>query len=289
MITRILLLGTGCLVGFTSTAAAAKPAHIKPFSITASHIQSEDTALPGNNELSRQSSSVDFDAGFRLSPKWMAGVAVGADWLDYSTRLPLAYSQGWDDIQRYRASLFFRYVASEHWSFMFAPKLQYAWADGASSSDAHSYGIVASGMYRFDSGNSLGVGVAYLNDIKEVRTVPYLAINWQLGERWRIANPFQAGFSGPAGLELRYELSDEWQFGLGNSRRTQRFLTTLEGQQAAEVEEWVGFGRVTWQPDDALTVNLFAGMYFDSELKVGDLSQELDSQVAGALAVKFAF
>lgn len=289
MITRILLLGTGCLVGVASTAAEAKPAHIKPFSITASHIQSEDTELPGNNELSRQSSSLDLDAGFRLSPKWMAGVSVSADWLDYSTRLPLDYSQGWDDIQRYQAGVFVRYRANERWSFMAAPKLQYAWSDGANRSDAISYGVVMSGMYRFGSGHSLGVGVAYLNDIKEVRTIPYLTINWQLGERWRITNPFQAGFSSPAGLELRYEVSDEWQFGLGNSRRTQRFLTTLEGQQAAEVEEWVGFGRVTWRPDDALTVNLFAGMYFDSELKVGELSQELDSQVAAALAVKLAF
>ncbi|MCL1036420.1 DUF6268 family outer membrane beta-barrel protein [Shewanella submarina] len=287
MLIRVLCLAaTATSVSFL---ADARPAHIKPFSITVSHIQSEDATLPGGNELARQSTNLELSAGARFSQNWVAGISVGADWLDYSTRTPLAYSMGWDEIQRYHAGVFVRYQANEHWSFMAAPKLQYAWADGANRSDAISYGVVMSGMYRFDSGNTLGLGVAYLNDIEEVRTIPYLAIDWKLTERWSIANPFQAGFSGPAGLELRYDLSDEWQFGLGNSRRTTRFLTTLEGEEAAELEEWVGFGRATWQMNDAMTLSALAGFYFDSELEVGRVKQELDSQAAVALAVKFAF
>ena len=287
MIIRVLFLAaTTTSVSFL---ADARPAHIKPFSITASHIQSEDVDLPGGNQLSRQSTNLKMSAGARFSQNWMAGISAGADWLDYSTRIPMAYSMGWDDIQRYHAGVFVRYQANERWSFMAAPKLQYAWADGANRSDAISYGVVMSGMYRFESGNTLGMGVAYLNDIEEVRTIPYLAIDWKLTERWSIANPFQAGFSGSAGLELRYELSDEWQFGLGNSRRTTRFLTTLEGKEAAELDEWVGFGRATWQVSDTLTLNALAGFYFDSEMDVGTVKQELDNQAAVALAVEFAF
>ena len=286
MISRVLFLTAAISAAFQ---VDARPAHIKPLSITASHIQSADTDLPGDNQLSRRSTNLELSAGARLSSKWMAGISAGADWLDYATRTPLAYSMGWSDIQRYHAGMFVRYRANERWSFMAAPKLQYAWADGANRSDAMAYGVVMSGIYRFDSGNTLGFGVAYLNDIDEVRTIPYLAIDWQLTERWSIANPFQAGFSGPAGLELRYTLSDDWQFGVGSSRRTTRFLTNLEGKQAAEVEEWVGFGRATWQVNDAITLNALAGFYFDSELEVGFLTQELDSQAAVALAVKFAF
>ncbi|MGI2259536.1 autotransporter outer membrane beta-barrel domain-containing protein [Shewanella sp. GXUN23E] len=262
---------------------------MKPFSISVSQIGSRNAELPGGNQLDRESTNLDVDAGFRLAPNWVAGVSLGADWLDYQADRALDYTHGWQDIQRYSAGMFVRYSPNEHWSFMLAPKLQYAWAQGANRSDAQSYGVVVSGSYRFESGNSLGIGAAYLNDVDEVRTVPYLAINWQLAERWRLANPFQAGFSGPAGLELRYTLSDEWQFGLGSSRRTQRFLMAAAGKQAAEIEEWVGFARATWTAHGSWTVDMAGGWYFDSQLQAGVVKQELGSQLAAALAVKFAF
>ncbi len=173
---------------------------------------------------------------------------------------------------------------------MLAPKLQYAYADNASSSNAQSYGAVLSGMYRFDSGNLLGFGVAYLNDIDEVRTVPFIAVNWQITENLKLGNPFSAGFSGPAGLELSYQLSSDWNLGFGTSKRTNRFLIA-DDKNTAEIDEWVSFARVGWDISRSVSVNAYAGYFFNGELELNPQNsvEDIDNQGAAALDVTFKF
>ena len=132
-------------------------------------------------------------------------------------------------------------------------------------------------------------GVAYLNDIDEVRTLPYLAVSWQINDRWRLANPFQAGFSGPAGLELSYQFNPAWNVGLGNSRRTERFLIA-DDETVVETNEWVSYLRAGWRVTPAIALNLYAGYYFNGELEVTDeAALDLDNQGAAALDLEFRF
>ncbi|MCW3173568.1 DUF6268 family outer membrane beta-barrel protein [Shewanella subflava] len=282
------------LVGFSSLDVQASKRSPFELSVARTTTQSADVGDNGN-ELKRDVWFTKLSAAMPLNKQWMIGANIGYDNLDYGWRVnqqsPLRNSNvPWSSIDQYSAGLSLIYRPDNQWTFLFAPKLQYAYANTASSSNAESYGVVASGMYRFESGNMLGVGVAYLNDITEVRTVPYLAVRWQITDKWVLANPFQAGFSGPAGLELTYELSQNWNFGVGSSRRTESFLIEND-DKAIKIEEWVSFLRAGWKISESVSLNAYAGYYFsgDIELSNPELSEDLSNQAAAALAFKVNF
>ncbi|MBL4914054.1 autotransporter outer membrane beta-barrel domain-containing protein [Shewanella schlegeliana] len=268
-----------------------------PLSVSVSRIMT-GTASVGDegNELQREQWMFDAKGSLALNRQWSIGAGVGYDNLDYDWRSPSPKAtlkdgtKTWDKIERYRASLSISYRPNKNWMFILAPKLQYAYADTASSSNAQSYGAVFSGMYRFDSGNMLGFGAAYLNDIDEVRTVPFIAVNWQLTEKLSLGNPFSAGFSGPAGLELSYQLSPDWNMGIGTSKRTNRFLIA-DDELTAEIEEWVAFTRVGWDISQSVSLSAYGGYFFNGELELNPqhCKEAIDNQGAAALDVTVRF
>ena len=301
----LVCMGLG-LIAFLSNAVSAaegrQQAQYKPFKLSVSQISTQSASVAnGDTELQRDSLLLNAGVNLPLNKQWSIGMRVGYDRLDYdwrNIRLTGANNaaalfnhtgETWENIDRYRASIAVNYRMDKHWSFMLSPQIQYAYADTASASNAQSYGVVASAMYAFESGNMLGFGVAYLNDIDEVRTMPYLAVSWQINDRWRLANPFQAGFSGPAGLELSYQVSPAWNVGFGNSRRTERFLVA-DKDTVVETNEWVSYLRAGWQATPAIALNLYAGYYFNGELEVTDeAALDLDNQGAVALDLEFRF
>lgn len=309
---RLVLIGTCAIPALHSTIALAKEAAAltqeaakaehKPFRLGVSQIITQSTQLAdGNTELQRDTLMISAGVNMPLNQQWSLGFRGGYDRLDYDWRnVSLSGvnhvaslfgndGQTWDHIDRYRVGVSLTYRMDKHWAFSLAPQLQYAYADTASASQAQSYGVVASAMYAFDSGNMLGFGVAYLNDIDEVRTVPYLAMRWQINEHWALANPFQAGFSGPAGLELSYQFNPDWNIGFGGSRRTERFLIE-DDDTTVETNEWVGYVRGGWQVTPALSVNLYTGYYVSGELEVTDQAAvEMDNQGAAALDIEIKF
>ncbi|ARD23278.1 DUF6268 family outer membrane beta-barrel protein [Shewanella japonica] len=258
---------------------------------------STDSAQVGdtNAELQRDVWRLKLSGAMPINKEWMIGANIGYDNLDYGFKnIDSGVLNGqvtpWSSINKYSAGLSLIYRPNQNWMFMVAPKLQYAYANTASSSDAQSYGVVGSAMYRFESGNMLGFGVAYLNDISEVKTVPYIAVRWKITDKLTLGNPFEAGFSGPAGLELTYNLNEKWDFGLGTSRRTERFLIS-DAEQTIEVEEWVSFLRAGWNISDKATVNAYGGYFFNSEMELSqpEVTDELENQAAIGLAFDIKF
>ena len=297
----IVFIGLMPLLSYSVFAAEPRQEY-KPFKVSVSQISTQSANVAnGETELQRDSLLLNAGVTMPLSKQWSVGMRLGYDRLDYDWRnirltganntaaLFSDVGETWENIDRYRASLSVNYRMDKHWSFMLSPQIQYAYADTASASNAQSYGVVASAMYAFESGNMLGFGVAYLNDIDEVRTLPYLAVSWQINDRWRLANPFQAGFSGPAGLELSYQFNPAWNVGLGNSRRTERFLIA-DDETVVETNEWVSYLRAGWRVTPAIALNLYAGYYFNGELEVTDeAALDLDNQGAAALDIEFRF
>ncbi|MCL1141735.1 DUF6268 family outer membrane beta-barrel protein [Shewanella gaetbuli] len=278
-------------IGFSSSVYAAK---YSPFELNVARTTTQEADV-GENQLKRDVWNAKLSASMPINKQWMIGANVGYNNLDYGWRVneqsPIRNTNvPWSSINQYSAGLSLIYRPDNHWMFLFAPKLQYAYANSASSSNAQSYGAVVSGMYRFNSGNMLGFGVAYLNDISEVRTIPYLAVKWQINDKWVLANPFEAGFSGPAGLELSYQLSKDWNFGVGTSRRTERFLIENDNT-TIEIEEWVGFIRAGWSISKSVSLNAYAGYYFGGEIELNQpiATEDMSNQAAGALAFKIKF
>jgi hypothetical protein len=296
---KLSLLSIMCASGLLLSQQVIAAPDRSPFSFTVARTSTATANVGADNtnpnELQRDAWKTSFSASMPLNRQWSIGANLGYDNLDYDWRINQntqlrSSAQPWSSINQYSGGLSLSYRPDNHWMFLVAPKLQYAYADTASASNAQSYGVVASGMYRFDSGNMLGLGVAYLNDISEVRTIPYLAVRWQISDKWVLANPFQAGFSGPAGLELSYQYNRDLSFGVGSSRRTERFLIA-DDDQTIEVTEWVGFLRTGWQATNNVSLNVYAGYYFGGEMELSnpDLTDDIENQAAFGLVfgVKF--
>ncbi|WP_227006629.1 DUF6268 family outer membrane beta-barrel protein [Shewanella donghaensis] len=303
-------LQSSCLLNVKTMAKAAKLAAVagtflassvsaydySPFKFHVSRTSTEAAQIDNTDaELQRDVWRMKLSAMMPLGKEWSIGANIGYDNLDYgfkkvTTGLLDSQVTPWSSINKYSAGLSLSYRPNDNWMFLIAPKLQYAYANTASSSDAQSYGVVGSAMYRFESGNMLGFGVAYLNDISEVKTVPYLAVRWKITDKLTLSNPFQAGFSGPAGLELAYEHNDKWNFGLGTSRRSERFLIS-DAEQTIEVEEWVSFIRAGWNISKKVTINAYGGYFFAGEMELSEpkVTDEIENQAAIGLAFDIKF
>ncbi|WOT06208.1 autotransporter outer membrane beta-barrel domain-containing protein [Shewanella youngdeokensis] len=277
-------------VAFTASAQEKPTNNRSPLSVSVSRVATASADVGGQgSELQRNQWMLDLKTGMPLNKQWFIGAKLGYDNLDYDWSSNRISGQStWDKIERYRVSVSLSYRPNEQWMFMLAPKLQYAATDNASLGDSQSYGAVLSAMYRFGSGNMLGFGVGYLNDIDEVRTVPFLAVNWQITEQLKLGNPFSAGFSGPAGLELSYTMASDWDIGVGTSKRTSRFLIA-DVDKTAEIDEWVSFARVGWRVSDAVSVNGFVGIFYAGELELNPQNIKQDIENQGALALDFTY
>ena len=270
-----------------------------PFQLSVSRIDTGSSQISQTpSALQRHSwlTSFSFKMPLSLKHKIFAGVSLGYDQIDYDWKLPQVplapapYSGGWSDIKRYSASFSVIYKPDEQWLVIFSPKVQKAYADGASSSNAVSYGGVLTAMYQFTSGNMLGGGVAYLNDLDDVRVIPFAAVRWQINDKWSLTNPFKAGFAGPAGLEVRNQFAQDWTLGFGGSRRTERFLLNND-KQNVEIEEWVSFVRLGWDLAPQLTINTYAGFFFAGQLSISNpnVSYDMENQGAAALSLDYRF
>lgn len=278
---------------FSFFVAAKPPADFSPFTFSVSRVTTGNADVGNDgNELQRDQWLTNFKAKMPVSKQWILGLDLGYDQLDYDWKSPSgeATDYAWDDIHRFRAGVSVVYRPDNHWIFMLSPRLQYAYADTATASEAQSYGVVMSAMHRFSSGHLFGLGVAYLNDIDEVRTVPFFAFRWQINDAWYLSNPFSVGFSGPGGAELSYLATPDWEFGLGVSKRTSRFLIA-DNENTAEIDEWVSHLRASWKWTPKITLSAFAGYFFNGELELNPegTDETIENQGGAALEARFSF
>ena len=112
---------------------------------------------------------------------------------------------------------------------MVSPSVAWAYESGASTSDALEYGGVVAVTKDFSPTLTIGLGAAVFRQIYETQTFPFLAIDWQIDKNWKLSNPFAAGPTGPAGLELSYTFDDNWEAGFGGSYRSYAFRLSRDG------------------------------------------------------------
>src|SRR4030095_12500651 len=92
-----------------------------------------------------------------------------------------------------------------------APTIGWGYESGASTGEALIYGAIVSATKVFSPSLLLGVGAGVVRPIDGTEVSPFLIVNWQIDEHWRIANSFRAGPAGGAGVELAYTVDDLWE------------------------------------------------------------------------------
>ena len=144
------------------------------------------------------------------------------------------------------------------------------------------------GIRRLSGKSSVGLGLIYIQGLERDNFFPYLIARWQISENWLLTNPFNAGFSGRAGLELVYQGLPKFDWGVGGAYRMQSFLARSSNE--VNINQYILFLRGGWVPLDGLSTNLYLGYLFDGKVEVDDNRYSgVESHIGIGLSFKFKF
>jgi Domain of unknown function (DUF6268) len=206
-----------------------------------------------------------------------AGVTLSYDYSSFSFSNPAAFGgvAPWGIVQRYGLAVPVAFGLRDGWSLGVIPSVDWFKENGAKTSDSLVWGGIVSATKRFADGNRIGLGVGVYDRLEKTSAIPFLIVDWRFSDRWRLTNPLAAGPTGPAGLELDYQLNADWELGVGAAWRLTRFRLSESGPVPNGVGEERGlpvFLRATRGLGAQASLHLFAGVVAAGELRVEDAS-----------------
>jgi hypothetical protein len=245
------------------------------FSLSGSLVEQFDADLDTQGSYSASSLLLSASVAQPVSRKTILGLSLSYDLLDYefSDDVLLEEASPWDRVHGLNLALPVIRRINEKWTMLLSPSLGSYGASGAAFGDTVTWGAVFAATYAFRDDRKLGFGVGVFDRIGQTRGFPFISIDWRLSERLRLTNPLTAGPTGPAGLELAYEVSPNWEIGAGGAYRTIRFRLDerdLEPNGIGEQRGIVTFARLLHTFSPKLNLVIYTGLVLDGELRIED-------------------
>lgn len=220
-------------------------------------------------------SGADFQLGVtrQFTPALSAGITARYATERWSFDKPNAFGPQapWSDIHRPSIGFNVGYAVAPDLALFVAPQFEWAYESGASASDSHSFGAVLGATKFFSPTLFVGLGLGAFRQLDENKYFPFVIVNWQITDQWRLSNPLRAGPAGGAGLELSYAWAQGWEAGVGAAYREYRFRLSSDGPTPDGIGQNQGvpvFARVTRHFGAAGQIDLFAGAVTGGKLQV---------------------
>lgn len=294
---RLAIAAAIAVVAFGASAQDLPPGTVVS-SASVSGIAQFDTDLDSGGSFRWNSVLANGSVLRQWTKQFAAGISVQYDYQQWNFSNPTKFGgvAPWRDIYQPQIGATFVYAPAEGWEVSVAPSISWAYANGASTGDALNYGAVVIVSKDFSPTLSLGLGAAVFRQIDQTKVYPFLAVEWQINDRWKLSNPFQAGPTGGAGLELTYAFADGWEAGFGGTYRSFSFRL----DQSGPVPDGIGeqtyipvFFRLSRIISKQAQFDLYAAGLANGSLKVknsqgAELASD-DYSVAPALALTFRY
>lgn len=275
-----MLLSVG-MAGAVSAQVRGGPLGDEPrlspgFSALVAHQAKADRDGGGDVGLTRYFGSL---SGTRIAPDGtMLGVSLGAGGATYDFGgVPL-----WGDVDERRLSVTLRTRLSDRASVLVVPSLREAAEDSANLSDGRSYGAFAAVFFEVSDRLTIGPGVGVFTRLEQDRQIfPFLAIDWDVTDRWKLSTGQGVGVTQGPGLSLSYAVTDALRVGLSGRMETAAFRLDDVGTAPGGVGEHDArplVATVAWVPNPGTSVSAFAGMEYDGELTLRDAQGDLVSR-----------
>ncbi len=272
---RITLLATAACCAALNAPAHGQAAKAGDVAATAAltGFTQFDTDLDGGGQFHWGGGIASGTITRQFTPQVSAGLAVRFDYQEWKFDAPAAFGgvAPWDHLDAPQLGLNLAYAYSPDLVFNLAPSVEWAYESGANASDALTYGAVASVAKVYSPDLVLGLGVSVFRRINETKALPFLIVNWKIDDRWRVANPFQAGPAGGAGLEIVYAPDDHWEFAGGATYRSFRFRLKESGPTPDGIGEnsfIPVFARISRTLTKALRFDFYAAIVTGGKLTV---------------------
>ena len=303
---RLVSVALSLCVAFASTLALAEPADTTSsqeapgLSLAVTPVYQFDSSLNSGGSVSVFHLLFDVNGNKALSKELGVGFHFAYDYADYHFSGPTRFGwpNPWDKVHRLEFGGSVSYDLTPEWSLFIAPSLLFSRADDAGWGNALVYGGVVSITKDLSKDLTLGLGVGAYSEIEQVTVFPMIVIDWRITDRLRLANPFRPGPTGPAGLELAYQIGDGWDVGTGAAYRTNRFRlnrTGLFGDSIGESNAIPAWARLSRKMGNTFNLDLYAGAMLGGQMSIDNrngsrlTSASVDPAPFLALAVSAKF
>lgn len=211
----------------------------------------------------------------QLTPQLSAGVSLRYDYETWGFGNPVAFGgkAPWENLLAPNIAGTLTYAIAPSLLLAVAPSFGWSYESGANASDAKVYGAIFSATKVVKSGLAVGIGASIVRQIDETKVFPYVILQWQIDERWRVANPFRAGPAGGAGLEVEYTIDNDWGIAAGGAYRSYRFRLNGDGAAADAIGEnryFPVFARLTRKLGARTNLDFYAGVSVRGRVSVDD-------------------
>ena len=236
----------------------------------------------GNFDWNDVTASLRFNR--QLSPQWGAGATLEYGYQHWSWSNPTAFGgvAPWQGINVPLLGLSVSYSPTPQWRFSVSPSVEWAAETGVGTSNSATYGAVLMATNSIAPDLTIGLGAGVFRQIDENKVFPFIAINWKITDRLSLRNPLPAGPAGGAGLELTYQIDENWNVGAGGAYRSYRFRLNNSGPFAGGVGQnrlIPVFARVSYQfmPGTRLDLYGFASTAGNVQARSADGTQTFNS------------
>jgi hypothetical protein len=210
----------------------------------------------------------------QVNAEWSVGFNLAYQYEHWSFSSPSAFGAEapWGSINRPSVGLNVRYNVRPDIGVFVSPQFEWDYETGASQ-QGQNFGAIVGATKVYSKDLVIGLGAGVFHQIDETKVFPFLIVNWQIDDKWKLANPFRAGPAGGAGLELVYALADNWEAAGGGTYRDYRFRLRSSGPYPDGIGQNQGiplFARVTRKFGATGRLDLYAGATVAGTLKVRD-------------------
>jgi hypothetical protein len=216
-------------------------------------------------------------ASYTIGPRRRISLSVGGgtDRYDFTGRLGLA-DEPWDRIDQLRFSVPTTWALNEQWTLFAIPTLRYSGESGARSADSATGGALSGVSYRVNDSLTIGPGIGVLSRLEDsVNLFPILIVDWKITHRLSLETGRGLGASQGPGLELKYRVSETWNFGFGGRYESLRFRLDDNGpvpNGVGEDRSLPTYVSATYSRGRDLRISAVAGVEINGQLRLEDSS-----------------
>jgi len=234
------------------------------------------TGIHGGGDFNTLRMSVAFSATSALTDDLDLTLGLEYEYNNYefSGETTFGGPEPWDNAHIFDLGAIFTYRPANDWAFFAGPVMQFAGEADADFGESWIAGGVVGASYRFADDLLLGAGVGIVSQLEEeVRFFPIAIIEWDITDDLRVSSRTAGNAGGRSGLELIYDIAENWELAAGLGYEFRRFRLDDDGPVPEGVGEDTGlpiWGRLSYQMTEKVKLNLYGGALANGEFKIRD-------------------
>lgn len=254
---------------------------------------------PGSASVTRLFGNLGVEVPIAQSGTVSLGVGSEYETYDFkdATGFAPGFSEPWDHVLRYRFDASYAHQIDRQWRWFVGADVQSAGEIGAEWNKTLSYGGRGGFTYALSERLVLGAGLFVHSRLEDDAAIlPFAIVRWKFADRWSLSttgrNPASFGF----GLELDYQVADDWTIFVAGSYQARDFRLDKDGASPGGIGQHrqipINIG-VAWNASKQVSFTGYVGadvfQQFEIQDPNGNELKKLDAKLAPFIGLQAEF